>query len=123
MTYHLPVDWRTNPTSDMPATKILSEPTAPRFFGASLNVLGYREQDEWVALAMEMDLRGYGSTFSEALEELADLVQTQIEFAQFKDQPELIWKPAEPVLRRLNLPRDLLWPRVRPWSDAVSILK
>ena len=70
---------------------------APRVFEASLNVLGYREEGDWVALAMEMDLRGYGSTFAEALDDLADLVQTQIDFAHFKGQPELIWKPAEPV--------------------------
>ena len=62
-----------------------------------LNVLGYTEDDEWVALALEMDLRGYGPTFGEALEELTDAVATQIHFAHFKGQAELIWKPAEPV--------------------------
>lgn len=71
--------------------------TAPRCCEASPNVLGYREEAEWVALAMEMDLRGYGSTFSEALQDLADLVRTQLDFAHFKNQPGLIWKPAEPV--------------------------
>lgn len=63
----------------------------------TLNVLGYKEETEWVALALEMDLRGYGATFKEALAELVDLVTTQVSFAQFKDQPELIWKPAEPI--------------------------
>ena len=63
----------------------------------TLNVLGYKEETEWVALALEMDLRGYGATFKEALNELADLVTTQVSFAQFKGQPELIWKPAEPI--------------------------
>jgi hypothetical protein len=62
-----------------------------------LNVLGYHEHDEWVALALEMDLRGYGRTFGEALEELTELVATQIRFAQFKEQPDLVWKFAEPV--------------------------
>jgi hypothetical protein len=62
-----------------------------------LNVLGYREDGEWVALALEMDLRGYGGTFGEALQELKDLVATQIRFAQFKGQSELVWKPAEAV--------------------------
>ncbi len=62
-----------------------------------LNVLGYREDGEWGALALEMDLRGFGATFGEALEELKDLVATQIRFAQFKDRPELVWKPAEAV--------------------------
>ncbi len=63
----------------------------------TLNVLGYREDDEWVALALEMDLRGYGHTFGEALAELTDLVGTQIRFAQFKGQSDLVWKSAEPV--------------------------
>ncbi|HEY7213040.1 MAG TPA: hypothetical protein VIC28_00350 [Thermoanaerobaculia bacterium] len=62
-----------------------------------MNVLGYREDDEWVALALEMDLRGYGQTFGEALEELTALVTTQIHFAQFKGQPDMVWKSAEPV--------------------------
>lgn len=74
----------------------------PDFFDVTpspvvLNVLGYREDGEWVALALEMDLRGYGETFGGALEELKDLVAIQIRFAQSKDQPELVWKPAEAV--------------------------
>lgn len=62
-----------------------------------LNVLGYREDGEWVALALEMDLCGYGGTFGEALQELKDLVATQIHFAQLKGQSDLVWKPAEAV--------------------------
>src|SRR5258707_164622 len=63
----------------------------------TLNVLGYHGEGEWVALALEMDLRGYGKTFAEALDELADLVGMQISFSRFKGQPELIWKAAEPI--------------------------
>ncbi|HKV09826.1 MAG TPA: hypothetical protein VJ725_16910 [Thermoanaerobaculia bacterium] len=63
----------------------------------SLNVLGYQEEGEWVALALEMDLRGYGETFDEALEDLADVVGMQISFSRFKGQPCLIWKAADPV--------------------------
>lgn len=63
---------------------------------AAINVLGYQEEGEWVALALEMDLRGYGSSFEEAVGDLRDLVVMQIDFAHFKGQPELIWKPAEP---------------------------
>ena len=62
-----------------------------------LNVLGYREDGEWAALALEMDLCGYGGTFGEALQELKDLVATQIHFAQLKGQSDLVWKPAEAV--------------------------
>ena len=63
----------------------------------ALNVLGYRDDEDWVALALEMDLRGYGGTFGEALEELKGLVATQIRFAQLKGEPELVWKPSEAI--------------------------
>ena len=62
-----------------------------------LNVLGYREGSDWVALALEMDLRGYGKTFKAARRELVSLVNMQISFANFKGQPEMILKPADPV--------------------------
>ena len=68
---------------------------------AVLSVLGYREEGEWVALALEMDLRGYGATIDKALAELSGLVAMQISFARFKGQPEMISKPAEPVYWRL----------------------
>jgi hypothetical protein len=63
----------------------------------ALNILGYSEDKAWVALALEMDLRGYGKTFNEALEDLKGLVAMQIGFALFKGQPEMIWRPADPV--------------------------
>jgi hypothetical protein len=60
-----------------------------------LNALGYREDGEWVALALEMDLRGYGIDFSAALTDLRSLVEAQVSFAILKGQPELIWRPAK----------------------------
>jgi len=62
-----------------------------------LNILGYREDNEWVALALEMDLRGYGKTFKDAINDLQDLILMQISFARFKGHPEMILKPADPV--------------------------
>jgi hypothetical protein len=62
-----------------------------------LRILGYREGGEWVALALEMDLRGYGATFKEAYADLRNLVLMQLGFATFKGQPGMIWKNAEPV--------------------------
>jgi hypothetical protein len=82
----------------MPTLK--SRPEAVRST-PSLSVLGYQEDGEWVALALEMDLRGYGPTFQQASEELNELVRTQIDFARLKKQAELIWKPAEPIYWRL----------------------
>jgi hypothetical protein len=63
----------------------------------TLNILGYRDDSEWVALALEMDLRGYGKTFDEALNELKNLVLMQISFAHFKGHPEMILKPADAI--------------------------
>ncbi len=68
---------------------------------APLSVLGYREDGEWVALCLEMDLRGYGKTLDEARDELDELATLQLRFARFKGQPELVWKPAEPMYWRL----------------------
>lgn len=71
--------------------------TSPPHFEIVLNVIGYQEDDEWVALALEMDIRGYGRTFDEALADLKDLVCMQISFTLFKNQPEAIRRPAEPI--------------------------
>ena len=102
-----------------------------------LNVLGYREDEEWIALALEMDVRGYGKTFGEALQELQDLVSTQLRFARFKAHPDLVWRPAEPVwferfadarrerLNALVQARELADPAydvaglVIPWTDPL----
>lgn len=87
------------------------EPAAlgkPAYFEAPLNILGYREDGDWVALALEMDLRGYGETWDEALNELRDLVLMQISFAHFKGQPELTWRSAE----------DKYWERFRQAQKA-----
>lgn len=63
----------------------------PIFF----NILGYQENGEWVALALEMDLRGFGKTFEDALDQLMESVEAQISFARYKNEPGLIWHPAE----------------------------
>jgi hypothetical protein len=75
----------------------MSDREKPEFYEIVLNVLGYKEENEWVALALDMDLRGYGNTWEEAVSDLGDLVFTQITFAHFKKQPEMIYKPADPV--------------------------
>jgi len=104
--------------------------TLPTISHISLSVLGYEEEGEWVAHALEMDLRGYGKTFSKAVRDLLNLVESQIRFAQFKNQPELIYKQAEPrywdILGRLKEERIKSLARrkhARPKSeyDAASI--
>ena len=63
----------------------------------ALSILGYIEEGEWVALALEMDLSGYGENFAEALADLDELIAMQLSFAQSKTDPGLIFKSAEPV--------------------------
>ena len=63
----------------------------------TVSVLGYREDDNWCALALKMDLRGYGPTFRQALEDLRETMTMQIGFAYFKNELDMIVHPAEPV--------------------------
>lgn len=60
----------------------------------TVSVLGYREDGEWVAHALEIDILGYGETFEEALQDLEDLVKMQLSFAKYKEDPSLIPHPA-----------------------------
>ena len=62
-----------------------------------VSVLGYREDDYWCALALEMDLRGYGQSFDEALNDLRESMTMQIGFALFKNEPGMIFFPADPM--------------------------
>lgn len=66
-------------------------------YDITVSVLGFHEDDEWCALALEMDLRGYGQTFEEALEDLNESMTMQISFAHFKGQTDMILHPADPV--------------------------
>ncbi len=80
--------------NDEGSQRMANEEAMPKII---LDVLGYREDGDWVALALEMDIRGYGSTFEDALEDLAELVEMQVSFAVQKGWPDSVWKPAEPV--------------------------
>lgn len=62
-----------------------------------VSVLGYREDGEWCALALEMDLRGHGRTFREALEDLRESMTMQIGFALSRNEPGMIFFPADPM--------------------------
>lgn len=77
-------------------------PASPtKFSEINISVLGFQEGEQCVAIALEMDLRGYGTTFEAALVELQELVEMQVSFAHFKRDPELIFHPAEPTYWRL----------------------
>ena len=65
-------------------------------FRITVNVLGYREAEEHVALALEMDLRGYGGSFEEALRELDEQMAMQLSFALHKrGTVDMAMRPAE----------------------------
>jgi hypothetical protein len=61
----------------------------------SVRVLGFREGDQWCALALEMDLRGYGNTFDAAQSELEKAMASQLSFALQMNKPEMALFPAE----------------------------
>ena len=59
-----------------------------------VNVLGYMEDEQWVAHALEMNIIGVGDSWEEALSELDGNVQAQVSFAKHQGDPSLIFQPA-----------------------------
>ena len=88
----------------------------------TVSVLGFQEDGEWCALALEMDLRGYGQTFDEALEDLNEALTMQIGFAQFKGETDMIFHPAEPLYFHLfaQVRNDHIMALARNGSTAES---
>ena len=80
-----------------------------RFYDMTLSVLGFRDEGSWCALGLEVDIRGYGETFEDACDDLLDLVSMQTSFAAHKKQPDMIWRPADPVYFALFAERRRRW--------------
>jgi len=96
-----------------------AQPASSRFSTVNISILGFKEkEDQWVALALEMDLRGYGTTFETALHALEELVDMQFSFAHFKNDPDLIFHPSEPVYWRLYAQANL--ERLRALSNGTD---
>jgi len=70
------------------------------------NVLVFREDTAWTALALEMDIRGYGPTVEAALKDVIGMLQAQITFAVQMGHPETVWHRAEEKYWRI-------WDRAR----------
>ena len=67
-------------------------------FRIATDVLGYREAEDHVALALDMDLRGYGSSLEEALRDLEERMAMQLSFALYKHGTvDMAMRPAEAV--------------------------
>lgn len=64
-------------------------------FLASILTFYDEETEEWISVALEMDIWGYGRTPEESFTNLNELVCMQISFALFKEQPEMIWHRVE----------------------------
>ena len=65
-------------------------------YNLQIRVLIYREDGEWAARALEMDLLGFGKTEREAVGELQRAIEAQISFAHQTNDASLINFPAEP---------------------------
>jgi hypothetical protein len=56
-----------------------------------VNVMIYSDEGEWCALALEMDVRGYGATADAAVADLVDMLHAQVSFAIHNGHPESVW--------------------------------
>ena len=64
------------------------------YYDLFTRVLIYREDDRFVAHALDFDLLGYGETEDEARKELQQLVMNQLTFSHQKGKPDMINFPA-----------------------------
>lgn len=69
-----------------------------RVYNLQIRVLIYRDEGNYVAHALEMDLVAYGKTEKAALSELQRLIACQVSFAIAKGEEHLILFPAERAL-------------------------
>jgi hypothetical protein len=60
-----------------------------------VSVITYREDSTWTALALEMNLRGYGSTVEAASDDLCEMLIAQVSFAVQRGHPESVWNRAD----------------------------
>lgn len=60
-----------------------------------VRVITFREDSEWTALALEMNLRGYGTTRKAAIKDVLAMIVAQVTFAVQMGHPESVWHPAE----------------------------
>lgn len=61
-----------------------------------LSILGYQESGKWLAHCLEMDIIGYGDSFSEAMQKVNELIEMQVSFAVSQGHPQTMLNPAPP---------------------------
>ncbi len=86
-----------------------------------LSVLTYfdNQSDSWVSVALEMDLYGHGDTPEKSFSDLHDLVKMQLGFSQYKNDPDLIFRPAPVEL--FNLYAQVRQEAIRNYSKKKKI--
>jgi hypothetical protein len=57
-------------------------------------VLGYKEGNTWVAHSLELDLVGEGTSWKEACSHLEELIDIQVSFAIYRNNPAILYRPA-----------------------------
>ena len=60
-----------------------------------VSVIVFREDSGWTALALEMNIRGYGQTEKGAIKDVMEMMLAQVSFAVQMGHPESVWHPAE----------------------------
>jgi hypothetical protein len=70
-----------------------------------VSVIVFREGPTWTALALEMDIRGYGPSRKAAVDDAMAMISAQVSFAVQRGHAESVWKPAA----------DKYW---RMWENA-----
>ena len=59
------------------------------------SVIVFRQGSTWTALALEMDIRGYGSSREAAVDDVLAMITAQVSFAVQMGHAETVWKRAE----------------------------
>lgn len=63
-------------------------------YDLTIRVLIYKEDNQFVAHALELDILAYGNTEEAAKKELEGLLGNQLSFAACKEKPEMVLFPA-----------------------------
>jgi hypothetical protein len=60
-----------------------------------VNVLIFRDDSEWSAVALEMNVRGYGASQQDARRDVIEMLSAQVTYAVQMGHPETVWSRAE----------------------------
>jgi hypothetical protein len=71
-----------------------NETMKTHYYNLSIRVLVYKEGDQFVAHALELDIPAYGNTEEAAKKELEGLLDNQLSFAACKENSEMVNFPA-----------------------------